>query len=362
MPVYAKRRRALIESVCSDAFLARNHEGSDPVSIRYLTGFTGEGILVLTEDGATLLTDSRYDEQARRESPDLEILVDRRWTADGLIGMLRERAFERVLIPSARVTHHWATSLRDAGIADIITEKDPVAQLRRVKDSEEIDALRQAAAIADRGLAELLDEIKVGMDEAEIALRLEFLLRRFDVDGVAFEINVSAGANTALNHYRPTMERRRTEPGNLLLFDFGVCWRGYRSDITRTVSVGRPTEEARRIYDLVLGANRAGINAVRPGATGIEVDAVARDRITAAGHGAHFGHGLGHGIGLEVHEAPTLSPLSEDTLEVGMVVTVEPGVYLSGFGGVRIEDDVVVTRDGSEVLTGSPKDRLLEVG
>jgi len=362
MPDYSRRRQSLIGSIPTDAFLARNHEGSDPVSIRYLTGFTGEGLLILSADEAVLLTDSRYDAQARREAPDLSQIVDRRWTSDGATDALRERRYERVTIPSARVSHQWALALVDAAVAGVVAVKDPVAELRRKKDDEEIAALRRAAAIADQALTDLLDEIEVGMDEAEIAMRLELFIRRSEVDGVAFEINVSSGPNTALNHYRPTMERRRTRPGDLLLFDFGACVDGYRSDMTRTLSVGRPSAESRRIYDLVLRANRAGIEAVRPEASGVAVDALARDVIAAAGHGSHFGHGLGHGIGLEVHESPSLSPLSQDTLTAGMVVTVEPGVYLPDSGGVRIEDDVVVTDDGCDLLTHFPKDRLLEVG
>jgi Xaa-Pro aminopeptidase len=200
------------------------------------------------------------------------------------------------------------------------------------------------------------------MNEAEIALQLEMLIRRSDAEGLAFSINVSSGANTALNHYSPFHKAATLKAGDLLLFDFGANVNGYRSDITRTFVVGDASAKAQAIYDVVLQANQSAIAAIRAGMTGIEADAVARDLIKQAGYGDNFGHGLGHGIGLEVHEAPSLSPLSKDTLETGMVVTVEPGIYFTGFGGVRIEDDIVVTESGCEILTAFPKEELISVG
>jgi len=363
MADHATRRRDLLETIEEDAFIAYNLENSDRATIRYLTGFTGEGALIVGPDETLLLTDSRYTEQAGRETSDVRIEETRTWTEKGCAEALDAKRFERVTVAAKRVSHHWVTTLQGACTARIVPQKDPVASLRRVKSADEIESLARAAAIADAALSRLVGEIRIGMSEAEIALRLEWLIRESEgAEQIAFETNVSAGANAALNHYNPFLGPQPIRKGDLLLFDFGACVDGYRSDITRTFAVGTPSPEAKEIYDLVLQANLAAIEAARPGRTGVELDAIARDLIASAGHGEHFGHGLGHGIGLEIHEGPTLSPRSEDTLAPGMVFTIEPGIYIAGRGGVRIEDDVVLTDSGLTGITGASKDRLIEVG
>ena len=362
MPDYPNRQRALFEIIEGEAYLAINYEESDPVSIRYLTGFTGEGALLLSESEAILLTDSRYTEQARAETVDLAIADDRRWRLAATAEAISVRKYGRVVFPSARASYHWYEEMRKLGDFTLVPVQDPVATLRRTKSAEEIDCLKRATGIADEAFAALIPELQVGMSEAEVALRLEILIRETDAEGIAFGVNVSTGANTALNHYNPFLSPQPLAEGDLLLFDFGACYGGYRSDITRTVSVGKPQEKAREIYSVVLQANLAAIDAVRCGVPASEVDAVARDLIAEAGYAEYFGHGLGHGIGLEFHEAPGLTPQNGDPLEVGMTATIEPGIYLPEFGGVRIEDDVVVLEDGCEVITGFPKDGLIEVG
>lgn len=362
MPDYENRQDALRKIIDADAFIALNHEQSDPVTIRYLTGFTGEGALLLSPGEALLLTDSRYTEQANRETDGLSIEEDRGWRSTATADAIRKRGIDRIVFASARASFHWVEEMGEHGEYTLVPERDPVATLRRTKSPEELDYLKRAAAIADGAFATLLPEIRVGMSEAEIALRLEVLIRETDAEAIAFTVDVSAGANTALNHYNPFLAPQPLTEGDLLLFDFGACVSGYRSDMTRTVSVGRPPARAREIYDIVLRANRAGIAAVRSGMAASDVDAVARDLIADAGYADSFGHGLGHGIGLEVHEPPRLAQRSDDRLEAGMVATIEPGIYLPGFGGVRIEDDVVVEPDGCTVITGSPKDELIEVG
>jgi Xaa-Pro aminopeptidase len=363
MADYGARRRKVCEVIDgADAFVATNLEGSDVASLRYLCAFTGEGSLVVTEERAVLLTDSRYTEQARQESPDTEILETRMWFTEGLAERLQKDEYHTVAFSASRVTHHWVQAMGKAFGGNLRSLRDPLAPIRAVKDPEELDALREAAAIADRALETVLGELRAGMNEVEVALRLEMLIREDDGDGLAFEVNVSAGENTALNHYRPTLGRRTLRTGDLVLFDFGACVRGYRSDMTRTVCVGPADDQAKEIYRIVLEANKKGIVETVAGAKGVDVDRIAREHIVAAGYGDRFGHGLGHGIGLEVHEKPTLSPRSEDVLQSGMVVTVEPGIYIPGYGGVRIEDDVLVTSAGNEILTGFPKDELIEVG
>jgi len=357
-----QRRERLLEGLDTDAFIAVNLEGSDPVTLRYLTGFTGEGALVVSHDDCVLLTDSRYTEQARGETDGIAIEEGRQWNVNGLAAALQTREIARATFSSARVSVYWLQQFKEISTLELVSQRDPVAALRRTKNAEEVAHLKAAAAIADQALTDLLPEIRVGMLESQIALRLEMLLRSGEAEGIAFDFNVSTGANTALNHYNPFHHPAALAPGDLLLFDFGANVRGYRSDITRTFVVGRPSSRAQEIYDLVLQANQRAIAGIRAGMTGVEADAIARNVIAEAGHGDAFGHGLGHGIGLEIHEAPGLSPLSKDTLEAGMVATVEPGIYYAGFGGVRIEDDVVIAEDGCEVITAFPKEELISVG
>jgi len=355
-------QRTLAEIQGAEAFIATNHEGSDAVTLRYLTGFTGEGTLLVSADKVLLLTDSRYVEQSRREAPTLAVEECRTWYTTGAVDALFREGAGRVAFASSRVTHHWVQTVEAAFDGELLAVEDPVAALRLHKSADEVEALRRAAGIADVAFEEIVDWIQPGMNEVEIALRLELLIRESGAEGVAFEVNVSAGENTALNHYRPTLGRRTLAPGDLVLVDFGACVNGYRSDMTRTIAVAPADPKAKEIYQLVLEANRLGVEEAIPGARGVDVDRVVRQFIAERGHGEHFGHGLGHGIGLEVHEKPTLSQRSEDVLAAGMVVTVEPGVYLPGYGGVRIEDDILITEGGHEVLTGYPKDTLIEVG
>jgi len=359
----ANRCARLMQSLEQDAFVAYNWEHSDKATIRYLAGFTGEGALIVHREGAILLTDSRYSEHAKGETAGIDVREVAQWTGKGLADVLAELGSKTLAFASSRSSVSWLGAIEKLCEAQFVPHKDPVLPLRRVKTSGEVDALRKAAKIADDALERLLPEIKIGMKEDEIALRLEWLIRTTPgTEHLAFDMNVSTGPNSALNHYSPFLDPQPIKEGQLLLFDFGARVNGYSSDTTRTFSVGTPSDRALEIYDLVLRANCAAIEAARAGKTGIEIDAVARDLIAAEGHAEHFGHGLGHGIGLEVHEAPGLSPRSEDTLEQGMVVTIEPGVYIPGFGGVRIEDDVVITADGCDVITTFPKERLIEVG
>jgi len=357
---YESRRGFLFDSLDADAFLLVNLEGSDRANMLYLTGFTGEGVLLMTRQEETLLTDSRYTEQADREVPTLtRKAVTGRYVED-VAAMISKEKVGRVAFASKRMSHYWVRQLTAHTKAELVSLEDPVARLRTVKGPEEIDRIREATRLTESSLQALLATCKVGASERELAWQLEIIMHEKGAEKVAFDLIVAAGENSALPHYRPGT--RRIKEGDLLLFDIGAQVDGYCSDITRVFAVGKPTARARTIYDLVLHANRAGIAAVRAGTNGKTVDATARAVIAEGGHKDHFGHGLGHGVGLEVHEGPQLSPLSTDTLEPGMLVTVEPGLYLPGFGGVRIEDLVVVTEDGCQVLTRFPRERLIEVG
>ena len=232
-----------------------------------------------------------------------------------------------------------------------------IEKLRMIKTDDEIRTIRRAAEIADEAFSHILTFIKPGVTELEVSNELEFFMRRLGASESSFDTIVASGKRSALPHGVAT--GKTIENGDMVTLDFGALYDGYVSDITRTVAVGEPTEELKKIYHIVLEAQMRACSALKPGMTGKEADAVARDYIKDHGYGEAFGHSTGHGIGLEVHEGPGLSFRSDTVLKPGMVVTVEPGIYVPGLGGVRIEDDVLITEDGCELLTSSPKELII---
>ena len=329
------------------------------VNVRYLTGFTGSNAaLLVTADDAVLATDGRYVTQAEQQAPDLERVIDRQ-CATALIERARKDSVDRLAFEAHDVTVDLHETLRSTGEGiELIASGQLVEQLRSVKDDDEIALLREACAIGDRALTELFATIGPGRTEREIGRDLENRMLDHGASGIAFETIVAAGPNSAVPHHRPT--DRVVATGDLLKIDFGALYEGYHADCTRTVVVGaEPADWQREIHGLVRAAQRAGRHALAPGAGVRQVDAAARDVITEAGYGEAFSHGLGHGVGLEVHEAPLINADSDARLADRTPVTVEPGVYLPGRGGVRIEDTLVV-RDGEpELLTTTPKDLLV---
>jgi Xaa-Pro aminopeptidase len=244
---------------------------------------------------------------------------------------------------------------KQLGAKALVEVEDGMLNQRAVKDQSEIRTIRQALSIQQRAFEQTLDIIKPGMTEIEIAGYLEYCMRSLGAEGTSFPTIVAVDANGALPHYQPA--GKKLKRGSTLLIDWGAQYKGYCSDLTRIVALGSMKPQVREIYDITLEAQQAAIEAIRPGVSLTEVDRAARDHIKRAGYGKQFGHGLGHGIGLDVHEQPTLSPRSEGELEPGHVITVEPGIYLPGVGGVRIEDDVAVTARGAKVLSDLPKTR-----
>jgi Xaa-Pro aminopeptidase len=350
--------RVLLREAGLDALLV-----TDLVNVRYLSGFTGSnGALLVHADDASasgeprsvLATDGRYVTQAAAQTPDLPHLVERA-VGPALLAALTGPV--RVGFDSAHVTVDGHADLLAAGHP---LERAPglVERLRAVKDAGEIDVLRLACAAGDAALDGMVADgaLRAGRSEREVARELEERMRDAGAEGPSFETIVAAGAHAAIPHHRPT--DAPLADGDLLTMDFGALVEGYHSDMTRTVVVGRPGDWQRDLYALVAEAAEAGRAALAPGVATRAVDAAARDVIVAAGHGEHFVHGLGHGVGLVIHEAPALSATATATLEAGMTVTVEPGVYLAGRGGVRIEDTLVVTDDGAEPLTTSTRDLL----
>ena len=362
MSEFLERRKKLRQKIREkelDAFLLVNVEGSEQPNLRYLTGFTGSfGILILAEE-ALFITDPRYTEQAKSEV-DLPVLEVRgRWLPQ-VVEKLRQMGVKRVGIGSTRTTLHLFEELKKAGEGlEFVPVGAPVEELRRVKTEAEIQKIKQALELTEAGLEWILKRIRPGMTEKEVALELEFWYRKEGADDVAFELIVAAGPESALPHHRAGNHVLRK--GEVVLFDIGAKVDGYCADITRVVALGEADPEVLRIYKLVLSANEVGIRAVRAGVSGKDVDSQARRLIEEAGYAENFGHGLGHGLGLEVHEGPRLSTTSEDVLVPGNVVTVEPGVYFPGKFGIRIEDVVAVGEDGARTLSSFPKEELLVV-
>lgn len=325
-----------------------------PENRRYFSGFTGSsGVLLVTPDRARMLTDFRYIEQATREASDFAVV---RHGSD----LYETLSAEVSAAGGARIGFESDFTAWDAyrKLGEIVVQPVPVHldKLRMVKDEAELAALRVAVRLADNAFSHILPFLKPGVSERDIALELEFFMRKMGAEKAAFDIIVASGRRSALPHGRAS--DKRIAAGELVTMDFGAVYEGYHSDITRTVVVGKADARQREVYGLVRAAQQAGLDAVAAGRTCREADGAARKVIAEAGYGDYFGHGLGHGLGLAIHEEPRLSPVCDITLAANMTVTVEPGVYLPEWGGVRIEDTVVVTDTGVEILTASSKELL----
>jgi Xaa-Pro aminopeptidase len=352
MTTRARRLQSLMAQHEVDAFVS-----SSATNRRYLTGFTGSaGTVVIGREAAFLLVDFRYVEQAKAQAPGFEIVhYDDLYKRLGEV--LSKLKAQRVAFEAQHVTVAAKNKMEEKlpGVSWVPVESW-VENLRAVKEPAELAAMEAAVALADRAFEYIIPRLK-GRTEKEVAFDLEFFMRKEGASKLAFDIIVASGENGALPHARPT--DRVISTGDLVTLDFGCVVDGYCSDMTRTVAVGKSDGRQREIYQLVLEAQQTGVKAVQPGKAGKEVDAAAREVIAGAGYGEQFGHGLGHGVGLEVHERPpVLSKLGEELLQEGMVTSVEPGIYIPGWGGVRIEDLVVVTSQGCRVLTQSPKELI----
>jgi Xaa-Pro aminopeptidase len=348
--------RARLAETDADALLVTNL-----TNVRYLTGFSGTNAQVLvTGSGAYFFSDPRYAARAAELVQGAEVLIYPSKLTDLLPQRVAELGITRLGVEAKSMTLFERDQLGNAlDGAQLVGTSDVVEDLRRAKDSEEIALMREAIRIADEGFDWVVDRLVPGASESEIALDLEVHMRRQGAEAVSFEPIVGSGPLSAHIHHAPS--ERTLEKGDTVLLDFGARWHGYCSDLTRTVVLGPASDEQRELYEVVLEAQRAGIAAVSAGAGGAEVDAAARRIIDDAGHGEDFGHGLGHGVGLDIHEAPRLHKTSDDALIEGDVVTVEPGIYVRGQAGVRIEDCVVVTSGAADVLTATPKDDLIEL-
>jgi Xaa-Pro aminopeptidase len=333
---------------------------TDNTNLTWLTGFTGSsGLAVVTQDGGVFVTDSRYTVQAESEVKGLpvETFGSPKILPDFTLEQLQSLGVKRLGFESQVVTvaqrEDWES--RWTGV-ELVATKDLVSPLRMLKTDEELALIRQACGIADACFDHVQRLFQPGVSERDIELEIELFMRRQGAT-TAFEVIVASGWRSALPHGRAS--EKKLEAGDFVTLDFGACYKGLNSDVTRTVVLGEPNDRQREVYNQVLKAETECIAMMKPGVSGKAVDAHARMILDEKGLAQYFGHGLGHGLGRQVHDPGGLSSRSTDILEEGMVFTVEPGVYIAGWGGVRIEDDVLVTADGVEVLTHAPKELLV---
>ncbi len=350
--MFKKRTKQLLKTVSADAILIFS-----PENMQYFSGFTGgEGALLLHENNLLLFTDSRYFVQAKEESPDYTIIDIAKTKPTAYLQDFHPKtlAFEEDFV-SAKAANSMKEVLNSTTWVGIDSE---ILMQRAVKDDTEIELLRQAESLADEAFAHIIPLLRPGACEWDIALELEWFMRKGGASGASFPIICASGARSAMPH--GVASKKLLAAGDFVTLDFGCFLDGYASDMTRTVVLGKANPEQKKIYETVLAAQTAVITSLHAGITGKEADGIARNIITGAGYGEAFGHSLGHGVGLQIHEAPNLSPRSEMVLQKGMAVTVEPGIYIENFGGVRIEDLVIITEDGCENLSHFEK-KLLEL-
>jgi Xaa-Pro aminopeptidase len=356
-----KRLRKLRTSIAErqlDAILL-----SQPENLRYLSGFTGSsGWLLVSEKKTILATDFRYVEQAKEESPDFEIIQSKRELSDWLPDLVSDLRWHKLGFEANCIsynTHHKLSEALKTTQIDLalVPTTDIVEQLRSIKEPEELEFITKAAALIDITWEQAKSIVRPGTTEKEVAWEIEKFLRQEDSEGIPFEIIVASGTNSALPHARPTEKIMR--PGEPVLIDMGARINGYCSDLSRTLLLSETDKILREIYDIVLKAQITAIEGIESGMDASQADQLARSVIEEAGYGDAFGHSLGHGVGLAVHELPTLGPSSSNSLTDGMVFTIEPGIYLAGQGGVRIEDMVVLENGKARVLTKAKKDLSL---
>lgn len=348
--MYVERLKKLVSVIPANATLIFS-----PENLYYFSGFTGgEGMLYIDKSRLLLFTDSRYTVQARDEAPDFEIIDTAQSSVSEFLKQQGDKAYG---FEDDYVTFSKFASLKRISPKSVFSPvSSHIDKLRMIKDEHEIALIEKAANIADSAYTYILDKITVGKTEREISLDLEYFMLRQGAEGLAFDTITASGVRSCMPH--GTATDKVIESGDFLTLDFGCKYKGYCSDMTRTVVVGKATDKQKEIYNTVLSAQYAALNTIRAGELAKAVDDAARGVIENAGYGKHFGHGLGHSLGLKVHESPSCSPKSSDILTENMLMTVEPGIYIDDFGGVRIEDLVCVTNDGCRNFTTSGKDLI----
>ncbi len=328
-------------------------------NVRYLTGFTGTfGRLLITKNDNIFITDFRYIDQAEAQTEACRIEVINSNIVEGIGELLKKSGVRELAFESDHTTYSEFQKYREKFPVDrMIPQKNMVEELRVIKEASEVELIKKAVEISDRSFSHILNFIKPGITEKEVSLELEFSMKKGGGEANAFDFIVASGKRGAMPH--GVASDKKLEVGDLITMDFGTVYRGYHSDITRTIALGEPDKKLKEIYDLVLTAQKKVIKEIKAGMTAVEADSIARDFIKNSGYGDNFGHGLGHGVGLQIHEAPKVSYSSDDILKEGMIVTDEPGIYVSGLGGVRIEDDLLIEENGCQVLNSAPKELII---
>jgi Xaa-Pro aminopeptidase len=331
---------------------------TSPYNRRYMTNFTGtSGVALISAEKALFITDFRYVEQAGKQAKGYEIVQHTAPIHEEVAKQAEKLGIQKLGFEKDHLTYSNYQDYQKVFKGELIPVGDIIENLRLIKSESEIKILKEAADIADAAFKHILDFIKPGITELEVANELEFFMRKCGATSSSFDTIVASGKRSALPH--GVASDKIIEKGDLVTLDYGALYKGYVSDITRTVAVGEPSADLKNIYQIVLDAQLLAVEKIKPGMTGKEADAIARNYIAEKGFGDQFGHSLGHGIGLEVHEKPLLSMRSDMVLQPGMVVTVEPGIYVPGLGGVRIEDDTLITSSGNETITHSTKELII---
>lgn len=348
-----EKLRALMKKAIIDAYLV-----TSPANLRYLTNFTGTaGMALITLDQAFFITDFRYIEQASEQIQGMTIIQHQGDIVSELLKLMESESVNVLGFEDAVMTYADYSIFEEVIDAELAPASGLIEKLREQKDDGEIAIIEKACAIADEGFDHVLKMIRPGMTEIEVANQLDFYMRSLGASGISFETIVASGARSALPH--GVASEKMIEQGDLITLDFGCVYQGYVSDITRTFAIGDPGQQLKDIYQIVLEAQKKVLEVAQAGVTGSELDAVARDFISEAGYGEAFGHSTGHGIGMEIHEGPNISRSNDEPLMEGNVITDEPGIYLAGLGGVRIEDDLVILAEGNRILTQSPKELII---
>ena len=343
--------RGYLEEKGIDAFLVIK-----PQNIRYLSGFTGSSAqLLITKSKSYLVTDFRYLEQAHKQSSNYQVIKQEKKMTDTIKEICLQEEIKEVAFEEDHMVFKMYETYCQS--LNLLPASQFLTKIRAIKDQEEIILLKKAIALADQAFTHILSYIKPGVKEKDIALELEFFLRKNGADAKSFDFIVASGPRGALPH--GVASHKEIKMGELVTMDFGCIYEGYCSDITRTVGVGELDDKQKKIYNIILESQLTGLNFIQANIECQDVDRIAREVIIKAGYGEYFGHSLGHGVGLEVHEEPKLAKGNDQLLQPGMVITIEPGIYISGFGGVRIEDIVLIHENNIEILTKSCKDLLI---
>ncbi|MGX6961846.1 M24 family metallopeptidase [Vagococcus xieshaowenii] len=336
-----------------DAFLV-----TSSYNLRYVSGFTGtSGLAVITLDNAYFVTDFRYTEQASTQCEGYTIVQHSGPIYDEVENIVKKENLSNMAFEEVHMSYFTHDVVSELLSCDMVPVQGMIEELREVKESSEIEIVKAACGIADKAYAHILDYIKPGMSEIQVANEVDFFMRSLGATSVSFETIVASGVRSAMPH--GVASNKIIEQGDLITLDFGCYYEGYVSDMTRTFAIGDPGQQLKDIHQMVLDAQLMVTAAAKPGMTGVQLDAVARDYFATKGVAEAFGHSTGHGIGLEIHEGPNVSRLAEKAFVPGNIISNEPGLYFPGIGGVRIEDDLLVTETGVEILTHSPRELII---